>query len=426
MHSIDIYIGGFKMEKSNKIFYGWWIVVGSIFVTATIVPSVMAMANKFLIPVTTDMGINRSTFSIGNAILQAMGIFLAPFMTKKLATGNLKKIQTVSIIIYCVVYATYALARTPIHLYIISFILGIAYLGASIIPISIMITNWFDNKRGLAMSLGLSGVGIGGFIFSPLITSWLENYGWRKTYLIFAVIILAVCLPVSIFIFRKSPEDKGLKAFGADEAAKSEKGGNGGFDLTISTKESFTKPFFIVLALGMIFNGLINTGALGQFPPALEELHGAAVAAAIISLYSLVGIFGKLILGWVNDKFGIVKGILFGCITFGLAFFMMLFGSNVVIVYLMAISFGLGNAMGAVMPPLITSEIYGPQKYGEVYGYISSATQLGLTFGSILVASIFDITGSYKPAWIVMILLTVGVIVLWIISINASFIYRKS
>lgn len=413
------------MEKNNKIFYGWWIVVGSVLVTSTIVPSVMALANKFLIPVTSDMGINRSTFSIGNSILQAMGIFLAPLMTKKLATGNLKKIQMVSIIIYCLVYATFALAQNPIHLYIVSFILGIAYLGATMIPISIMITNWFDKKRGLAMSLALSGVGIGGFIFSPLITSWLENYGWRKTYLIFAAIMLVVSLPVSIFIFRKSPEDKGLKAYGAKDVPKGGNGPNHDFDLIITTKESFTKPFFIILALGMIFNGLINTGALGQFPPALEELHGPIVAATIISLYSLIGIFGKLILGWVNDKFGIVKGILFGGITFGLAFFMMLFGSNVTITYLMAISFGLGNAMGAVMPPLITSTIYGPKKYGEVYGYVSSATQLGLTFGSILVASIFDIAGSYKPAWMIMILFTIGVIILWIISINASLKYRK-
>lgn len=413
------------MEKSNKIFYGWWIVVGSILVTATIVPSVMALANKFLIPVTTDMGINRSTFSIGNAILQAIGIFLAPLITKKLAVGDLKRIQMINIIIYCIVYATFALAQNPIHLYITSCLLGVAYLGATIIPISIMITNWFVKKRGLAMSLGLSGAGIGGFVFSPLISWWLENYGWRKTYLIIAIIMLAVSLPVSIFIFKKSPEDKGLKALGTDEAAKSEKGRNSNFDLTISTKESFTKPFFIILAFGMIFNGLINTGALGQFPPALEELHGPTVAATIISLYSIVGIFGKLTLGWVNDKFGIIKGIFFGCITFGLAFFLMLFGSNLIFAYLMAVSFGFGNAIGSVMPPLITSAIYGPKKYGEVYGYISSATQLGLTFGSILVASIFDITGSYKPAWIVMILFTIGVFVMWIISINASLKYRK-
>lgn len=175
----------------------------------------MALTNMFLIPVTRDMGINRGTFSIGNAILQAIGIFLAPLMTKKLAAGNLKRIQMISI----------------------------AYLGATMIPISIMITNWFDKKQGLAMSLGLSGVGIGGFILSPLITNWLENYGWRKTYLIFAVIMLAVSLPVSIFIFRKSPEDKGLKAYGANEVPKSEIGPND-FDLAISTKETFTKLFF--------------------------------------------------------------------------------------------------------------------------------------------------------------------------------------
>jgi MFS family permease len=355
------------MERNNRMFYGWWIVIGSVLITATMVPSVMAMANKFLIPVTTDMGISRSAFSLSNAILQAMGIFLSPYVTKKLATGNLKIIQMISIIVYCVVYATYGLAQSPIHLYITSFILGIAFLSGTIIPISIMITNWFEKNRGLAMSIGLAGVGIGGFILSPLITIWLENYGWRKTYFIYAFIMLLVSLPVSIFIFKKSPEDKGVKPLGAEEKYQKENK-SGSFDLTISTREAFMKPFFIVLLLGLIFNGLINTGALGQFPPALEELHGPIVAATIISLYSIVGIFGKIILGWINDKFGIDKSILFGGITFALSFFMMLFASNRIIAYLMAISFGLGNAMGSVMPPLLTSAIFGPKRYGEVYG----------------------------------------------------------
>ncbi|CUH92817.1 MFS transporter [Herbinix luporum] len=290
------------MGKANKIFYGWWIVIGSILVIATIVPSVMALANKFLIPVTTDMGIKRSTFSIGNAIIQAMGIILSPLVTKKLATGNLKKIQSSSVLIYCLVYTTYSLAKKPIHLYITSFVLGIAFLCATIIPISIMITNWFDEKRGLAMSLGLSGVGIGGFILSPLLTIWLDRYGWRKTYLIYAVIMLVISLPVSLFIFEKSPEEKGLKALGTEAVNKLENGPIGDFEFSISINKSFTKPFFILLVLGMIINGLINTGALGQFPPALEGLHGSTVAATIISLYSIVGIFGKLILGWINDK----------------------------------------------------------------------------------------------------------------------------
>ncbi len=414
------------MEKRNKIFYGWWIVLGSVLVTATMVPSAMSMANKFLIPVTKEMGISRSAFSLSNAILHAIGIFLSPFVTKKLATGNLKRIQLISTIIYTLVYSTFGWAQKPIHLYITAFILGIAYLSATIIPVSIMITNWFDKSRGLAMSIALAGIGVGGFIFSPLITNWIGTYGWRQTYLIYSLTMLAAVLPANLFIFKKSPEEKGLKPFGAEEEKGQATGSSNSFDLNIETVESLKKPFFIMLTLGMIFNGLINTGALGQFPPALEELKGPALAAIIISLYSLMGIPGKLALGWVNDKFGIVAAMLFGSTSFALCFAMMLFGGNMIFLYLMAFFFGFGNAIGSVIPPLITAAIYGPGKYGEVYGYVHSASQIGLTFGSLLVASIFDVTGSYKLAWIVMILCTIGVAFFSITAYKTSLKYRKN
>ena len=412
------------MEKQKKFFYGWWIVVGAVLVTATMVPSAMSMANKYLLQVTEEMGITRSAFSLNNAILQAVGIFLSPLVTKKLAQGNLKRIQVISVIIYAAGYATYGFAQSPMHLYIISFVLGIAYLCATIIPISIMITNWFDDKRGLAMSIALAGIGVGGFILSPLITGWLAAYGWRTTYKIYSVIMLVVALPVSLFIFKKSPSDMGLKPLGADKD-KTKKAGKAGFELSVSTTESMKKPFFIMLMLGMIFNGLINTGALGQFPPALEELHGATFAALIISLYSLVGIPGKLTLGSVNDKFGIVTAVFFGTLSFGLCFVMMLFGSNQIFTYLMAIFFGFGNAIGPVIPPLLTAAIFGPQKYGEVYGYVNSANQLGLTFGSLFVAGIFDITGSYQPAWMIMVVFTACVSLFCIASYKTSIKYRR-
>ena len=148
------------------------------------------------------------------------------------------------------------------------------------------------------------------------------------------------------------------------------------------------------MLVGMLANGLINSGALGQFPPAMEELHGAALQATIISIYSMVGIFGKLFLGWVNDKFGILVSTTFGCTMFALAFVFMLLGQNPNMLYLMAIVFGLGNAIGTVTPPLITSAIFGTEKYGEAYGIANSATQIGLSLGSLMVAGIYDINHS--------------------------------
>ena len=291
----------------------------------------------------------------------------------------------------------------------------------------LLITNWFIKKRGLAMSLAMAGIGIGGFIFSPIVTNFLSLYGWRITYRIMAVIVLALALPTSLFILRKKPEDMGLKPYGADEISSSKNNSSkSSTSVTLSVSDSKVKLFFWLLLLGMFTNSIINSGSLGHFPPAMEELHGANVQATIISVYSLIGIFGKLLIGWINDRFGIVASTTFGCIAFGLSFVFMLFGSNVTMLYVMAISFGLGNAIGTVIPPLITSSVFGSEKYGEAYGIANSAGQVGLALGSLFIASLYDIFGSYSPAWIVLLILTAVTYVGWIGSYVLSRKYCSS
>lgn len=407
--------------KKQKIFYGWWIILGCIIITSTMVPLVMSLSNKFLIQVTKEMGISRSSFTLANTILLGLGIFLSPIVSKKLAKGNMRKIQSISILGFLIAYGSYSFAKNVYHLYILAFFVGVFYLNATLIPVSMMITNWFVKKRGLAMSMAMAGIGIGGFIFSPVVTYFLNTYGWRVTYRLMALIVLLLALPTALFVLRKNPEEMGLKAYGADEAqSTSKKTAKAVSCVTLSVPQSKTKLFFLLMLAGMFTNGIINSGSLGQFPPAMEEMHGAAVQATIISLYSLIGIFGKLILGWINDKFGIVTSITFGCVTFGLSFVFMLMGSNIVMLYTMAFFYGMGNAIGTVIPPLITSTIFGSEKYGEAYGITNSASQIGLSVGSLFIASIYDIAGSYSPAWIILIILTAITYIGWIGSYTAS------
>ena len=169
------------MER-KKIYYGWFVVFGCLMITCTMVPPIMALSNKFLIQVTGELQISRSAFTLANTILQGLGIFLSPVVSARLARGNMKRIQTVSIIGFVLSYASFSLATNVIHLYISSFFTGIFFLNASLIPVSMMITNWFVKKRGLAMSIAMAGIGVGGTIFSPVITWLLGAYGWRSTY----------------------------------------------------------------------------------------------------------------------------------------------------------------------------------------------------------------------------------------------------
>lgn len=411
------------MER-KKIFYGWWIVLGSILITCTMVPLIMSLSSKFLLQVTEEMNISRSSFTLVNTILQALGIFLSPIVSKRLATGNMRRIQSICIVGFSLAYASYGLAKSVVHLYISGVLVGFFYLNSALIPISMMVTNWFEKKRGLAMSLAMAGIGIGGFIFSPVVTYLLGAFGWRNTYMIMAGIVLVVGLPVALFIFRRKPEDIGLKPYGAEDKdvalAGKAQAAPPSAEISISVKESRTKPFFWLLLAGMLFNGVINSGALGQFPPALEELHGPAVQATIISMYSLIGIFGKLMLGWINDKFGIIISTMFGCVTFAFAFVFMLMGKNVAMVYAMAVVFGMGNAIGTVTPPLIVASIYGSKKYGEAYGITNSITQVGLSVGSLFVASMYDLSGSYNIAWMALLVLTAAALLGFVSSYMMS------
>lgn len=415
------------MEKSKKVFYGWWIVLGCVLITSTMVPVVMSLSNKFLIPVTQEMGISRSAFSMISTILQSLGIFLSPIVAKKIATGNMRKIMSISVIGFSLAYASYSLAQNVFHLYLSAFAVGIFYFSSTIIPVSIVITNWFVKQRGFAMSLAMTGIGVGGFIFSPIVTYLLETFGWRMSYRIMALIVFVIAFPVVSFLLRKKPEDMGLVAYGADDNnANISKKSQVKTSVDLTVQESTKKPFFFLMLIGMFVCGFINAAALGQFPPAIQELHGPIVQAAIISLYSLIGCFGKIIIGWLNDKFGVVASTVFGCITFALIFVFMLMGSNITMIYIMAIFFGLGMGIGNVSPPLIVAEMFGGNKYGEAYGIANSAVQIGLATGSLVVAFMYDKLGSYTSAWVLLLVLTVVTLIAWLASVKMSKKYVKN
>src|SRR5690606_27555441 len=77
-----------KKMKNNKVFYGWWLVLFSALSLAVMGPASVAVANLFQNPVTHEFGITNSQFAISNSLVLGMGIFLSPFISKKLAFGN--------------------------------------------------------------------------------------------------------------------------------------------------------------------------------------------------------------------------------------------------------------------------------------------------------------------------------------------------
>lgn len=404
--------------KQNNIFYGWWIVLGSAIILAVLGPASVAVANIFQPPVTAEFGISNSQFAISNSLVLGVGIFLSPYISQKLASKNFRLVFLIGLIVYVIAYTGYGLAPNIYVFYVLSLLVGFGFMTTTIIPVSMMVNNWFIQKRGLALSLALSGLGIGGVIFSQLLTWLIGNVSWRQTYMIYGAIMFLVATPIVWFIFKANPEDMNLTALGSsklEQKGQQEEGQqeqSKGIQLTVA--ETMSKPFFILLIVGAVIVGIINNGGLGQFPPVLYGIHGPAVGATIISVYSGVGIIGKIVLGNINDRYGTIVSTLYAAILMGLTYVVMMFAGNIVLAFMMAVLFGMGNAVGTVAPPLITSAIYSSKNYPKAYGYVQSGVQLGLTFGSLFAAAIADFTGSYNFAWGTFSVLSAVLAAVWI------------
>ncbi|XJS11172.1 MFS transporter [Aerococcaceae bacterium WGS1372] len=174
------------------------------------------------------------------------------------------------------------------------------------------------------------------------------------------------------------------------------------------------------MIVGTFVNGLVNNGGLGQFPPALTIQHGAGFSSIIVSLYSIVGILGKLLLGHVSDKYGVKAGIIYTTIGFVATYALMLFSDVQFAVYTMAVLFGISNANATVLAPLLTNAIFPSNEYSEAYGFVQSGSQFGMAAGSFAVASIADLSGGYSLSWIIMMILCVVAGLCWYFAISRA------
>ncbi|MCQ6280258.1 MFS transporter [Bacillus sp. EB600] len=387
------------MPGRKGIFYGWWVVLAGLLLITITVPFTSALVSLYMIPITKEFHIPRSAFTLTTTVIAACGILLSPVVGKMVQKYNVKLILSISISVFALSYMSYGLAQSVYHLYISAAFLGLSFAFCGNLSTQIIIVNWFKKSRGLAMSIAISGIGLGGFILSPIIANLIMNYGWRQTYFIMGLVILIVGLPIALFIMKKTPEEIGLNPYGADEVDQSENP-KAEIEVDITPAEAKKKPFFYIYLVGIFTIGLFTTGSLQQINPYVSDMHGMAYAATIVSIYSLLGIFGKLILGWLSDKLGIIKSGAIGYLAISISFILLLFGQHKSLLIIMALFFALGNAVASVSIPLFASHIFGTNNSGVMMGITNSAFQVGMALGGVITGAVYDVMGSYTWAWI--------------------------
>lgn len=386
----------------KKIHYGWWIVLSGFLSMSFVYGLILTIGGIFVQPVCKDLGFERASFSMTITLMYVVMMVISSAWGKKMAAGNIRLHILVSIIIGIIGFIGFSMSTQLWQFYISAMLVGVVYTGATTMPYSILINNWFgDKKRGLAMSLTFVGSGFGGMILNPFLTTVILHMGWRAAYLVIAAMILIILVPCNFFLVVKTPEEKGLKRVGETQA-----------DAEITTearelrgmeyKESLRSPMLWLLVGTVVFTLMGSGVLLAQIVPYLSENGFSPTAAASVQGAALGSLLiGKPLLGMICDKSG-AKRVSVTCIFIFMGCFIAMYFTPyfkyLVIAHILCYCFG--SASLTICPPLMAEVLFGQRSYGAIIGIVGMATGLGGAIGPYVSGKVYDITGTYAGAWI--------------------------
>jgi MFS family permease len=394
-------------------FYYGWLIVGIAFVTMAIGVTARTAFSLLMPPLIDEFGWDRGlaagAFSFGFLV----SALLSPIAGRMMDARGPRIVILTGVLLLTAGLLFAPFIELPWHLYAT---LGVLVGGGANLMTytthSQFLPNWFLRRRGLAISIAFSGVGVGAIILLPWLQSIIETEGWRTSCWAMGALTLFIVGPLNLLV-RKKPEEIGLLPDGGSPVGSvaGKRGANiadpawASIEWTLARAVATRRFWWIVLGY---FCALIAWYAVQvhQTKYLIEIGFKPLTAAWALGVVSVVGIPGQISLGALSDRIGREWVWATGCAGFAVCYAALIeleHSPSNALLYLMVISQGfLGYALTSVMGPIV-AEIFDGPHYGSIFGTITIALIGGGAAGPWMAGVIHDITGSYRLAFVVAI-----------------------
>ena len=409
---------------SRLPFYYGWIVVGVAFVTMAIGVNIRTAFSLLYPPLLAEFGWSRGEtaatftfgFLVGAVISPVLGVAMDRFGPRRVVPFGA-----------CVVAAGLVLATLTTrqwHLYLTQ---GVLVGGGSIIFTyighSMFLPRWFRRRRGLAIGIAFSGVGVGSIVMFPWLQAIIGGAGWRQACWVMAGLSLLVVAPLNAIFQRHLPEHLGLLPDGDAQAEP---------EAASPLSESKAAPavdWTLRAALRSAPFWWISAGSFcGLFAWYMVQVHqtkylieigiSPTAAAFALGFVPLAGVVGQIGLGHLSDRIGNEWVWTIACLGFALCYGLLLVlraYPSLPLTYLMvAIQGGMGYGIASVFS-LIPAQVFPGRSFASIFGIISVTSILGGAVGPWVAGAVQDVTGSYAPAFILALLVSlVAIACIWL------------
>ena len=346
-----------------------------------------------------EFGWSRGELKLRDLITLVLAGWMAPFLGAVIDRVGPRKLILAGLVLLSILYAAYANIQSLAHIYLIHVGFAVVLVAAGLNVVVIFVSQWFHTNRGTAIGIALVGTSLGGMVFPKLGVHMMQSMDWRTAFLWQAAVPLVAMLVA--YLFARSPRPGGILPWGADKmvaaTGAAPVGVGGRPDLTYS-QALRTRTFWAlsITAMATFFsimaasaNLFLHMRDLGFTPQQAGNGLGVMFGLAMV---------GKFVFGMLGDLFPAKRVLLFNLAIMA-AGALILMTMRADLIWYALILFGLGWGGLYTMIQLLAVNFFGLSAAGKILGTITllDATTAGL--GIWLAARIFDVTGSYKPAF---------------------------
>jgi MFS family permease len=347
----------------------------------------------FLKPLTEEFGWSRQAASLAFGIAAIMIAACSPALGYLLDRVGARRIILPCMAVFGCAFASLALLTRHLwHLYAVFAILGAVGSGTAHLAFTRAVSTWFDRRRGMALALVMTGGAVGAIVLPPAAQALIQSLGWRAAFALLGATVLAVALPVVVPLVRERP--------GVGPANRAE---TGGASVAQATK---SRAFWILIVVLFLFS-IGQNGALAHLSALLTDRgvspHNAAIAVSLMGAASLLG---RLVTGWLLDRFFAPAVAFCILVLAALGIFVLSSAHSLVMGSFAAILVGAGMGGEADMTPYMLSRYFGLRSFSMLYGFTWTGYAIAGAIGPVLMGRAFDTTASYQALAVKLSVLT--------------------
>ncbi len=414
--------------KKPRYFYGWNIVAASFLANLSYAEHHSSVLGFFFKPLQNEFGWSRTALAAVQTIARFTEGLFAPVAGPFIDRYGPRVLVSIGAIVVGLAMLGITQINAIWQFYLLrGIVVAIGFTLMGNLVTDIAVNNWFIRKRGRALGIGRLGTHVSNIIFIPITVFVIAAFGWQRMFVIFAIVAWLVVLIPSVILMRRRPEDMGLYPDGiypsvAEVARRREEKSAAGETTSASEpiwsrREVLMTRSFWLLALCFGIDSLAFQGINISLAPYIQDLgYGDVTLSAVMTFRSIISAAVIPFMGLFAEHAHRTIVRVTPVIIEGVGAFLFLSAGQPVFLWLAIAVYGLGIAGFTIMQEVIWANYFGRLSLGVVrsLGYLI-AFGFGAV-GPVAMNAVFDIVGSYRPAFVATIgLLAVAALVIAIV-----------